>query len=253
MECNQKLSNMVLSSITEDILKLVDDSRIKDKYKNIFIGILKDNKEILLNKVNTILDKNIKKNKKKKTKSKSDLKKPKTSYIHYCISERPNIKKEYPNMKPKDVTRELGKRWRQLTDEQKTPFMNMYMEDKKRYVREKEEHKKVSEADKVDDKKVSEADKVDDKKKKVKKKKNTVKKPKSSYILFCLHERTNIKDSNPDMSSKDIIKELGRIWREDINDERKEHFKNMAIIDKNRYNREIALENSRDNESHLNK
>lgn len=36
-----------------------------------------------------------------------------TSYIRYCISERPNTKKMYPNLAAKEITTQLGKQWNQ--------------------------------------------------------------------------------------------------------------------------------------------
>ena len=44
----------------------------------------------------------------------SNKKKPLTSYILFCIENRPILKDEFPHKKPKDITKELAKRWRNL-------------------------------------------------------------------------------------------------------------------------------------------
>jgi hypothetical protein len=68
---------------------------------------------------------------------------------------------------------------------------------------------------------------------------NAPKRGKSSYIYFCVETREDIKESNPDMSAKDIIKELGRVWREDVTDKEKSRYTKMSAIDKVRYQREM--------------
>jgi hypothetical protein len=68
---------------------------------------------------------------------------------------------------------------------------------------------------------------------------NAPKRGKSSYILFCISKRDSVKESNPEMSAKDIIKELGRVWREDVSDKDKAKYTKMAVSDKNRYENEM--------------
>ena len=68
---------------------------------------------------------------------------------------------------------------------------------------------------------------------------NAPKRGKSSYIFFCLEKRTEIKDKNPDMSATDIIKELGRVWREDVSDKDKSKYEKLSNKDKTRYEEEM--------------
>jgi hypothetical protein len=65
------------------------------------------------------------------------------------------------------------------------------------------------------------------------------KRGKSSYIYFCVEKRESIKKANPDMSAKDIIKELGRVWREKVNDEDKSRYTKLSTDDKIRYENEM--------------
>jgi len=69
---------------------------------------------------------------------------------------------------------------------------------------------------------------------------NAPKRGKSSYIFFCLDKRQEVIDDNPDMSAKNIIKELGRVWREDTSDEEKKKYQEQSAADKARYEEEMA-------------
>ena len=65
------------------------------------------------------------------TKSKSPRKpRAKNAYMRFSSDERPKLKEEHPDMAPKDVLKELGKRWSALTDEQKDPYVEAYNEEK---------------------------------------------------------------------------------------------------------------------------
>jgi hypothetical protein len=65
------------------------------------------------------------------------------------------------------------------------------------------------------------------------------KRGKSSYIYFCVDKRETIKEANPDMSATNIIKELGRVWREDTSDKDKAEYAKLSLNDKNRYDNEM--------------
>ena len=71
------------------------------------------------------------------------------------------------------------------------------------------------------------------------KKTNGIKRPKSSYIFFCSAYREQVKEDNPDMGAKEIMSELGKIWKELGEDDRQE-FVVQALADKERYAREKA-------------
>ncbi len=40
-------------------------------------------------------------------------------YIRFCMKERPNVIQQFPDMKPTDVTRELARRWKRLSEKEK--------------------------------------------------------------------------------------------------------------------------------------
>lgn len=73
----------------------------------------------------------------KKKKEKTGPKRSKSAYIFFCESERKVLKEEMPELKGKETSTELGKRWKELSDEDKTPFQALADEDKERYEAEK--------------------------------------------------------------------------------------------------------------------
>jgi hypothetical protein len=68
---------------------------------------------------------------------------------------------------------------------------------------------------------------------------NAPKKGKSSYIYFCIEQRAEITKNNPDMSAKDIIRELGRVWREETTEKDKVRYTKMSLKDKEVYEEQM--------------
>jgi hypothetical protein len=77
---------------------------------------------------------------KRKRKTKKDgPKRGKSAYIFYSQEIRQELTKEQPELSITDASKEIGKRWGRLTDEQKAPYAEMAKKDKERYEREKAE------------------------------------------------------------------------------------------------------------------
>ena len=74
------------------------------------------------------------------TENSSSPKRPLTSYLYFCNETRDAIKKEFPVFSGKQITTELGKRWKQLSDEEKKPFVEKQKLDRERYDNEKSKH-----------------------------------------------------------------------------------------------------------------
>ena len=68
-------------------------------------------------------------------------KKPKTSYMYFCQSQRESILKENPNILLGDQSKKLGLLWSSLSDEGKKPFILQAEEDKSRYEEENDDYK----------------------------------------------------------------------------------------------------------------
>ena len=51
-------------------------------------------------------------------------------FMRFSRTERPLVKKSDPGMPPKDVLREIGRRWRELSAEDKLPYQRAYEDEK---------------------------------------------------------------------------------------------------------------------------
>jgi HMG (high mobility group) box len=64
-------------------------------------------------------------------------KRPLSSYMYFCQDRRESIKAVNPNMSAKEITSELGRVWKELSDEAKTPYEAQASADKVRFQSEK--------------------------------------------------------------------------------------------------------------------
>lgn len=65
-----------------------------------------------------------------------------SSYLLYSKEVRPQVIKELPDAKPKDIMRAMGKKWSSLNEEQKKPYEELAAKDKDRYERQIEEYER---------------------------------------------------------------------------------------------------------------
>jgi hypothetical protein len=72
------------------------------------------------------------------------------------------------------------------------------------------------------------------KKPRTKKPKDAPKNPKSAYVIFCQEKREEVKKTNPDIQPKEVMKELGKLWKETDEEDRKE-YQEKSKEDKERY------------------
>ena len=137
-------------------------------------------------------------NKTRKLKDKNLPKRPQSAYIFFCKLYRPTLIKNNPNLQTKDVMRELGSVWKELTPQEKTKFEKLRDEDKTRYENEMTTYSGTTAV--------------------------TVKEPKprksSNYNNFCKRMRTQVANDNPDFKTQDVTRELGRLWKEMSDDEK---------------------------------
>jgi len=60
-------------------------------------------------------------------------KKPLTAYMFFCNTKRSDVMGENPGMSIGDVSKILGKMWKELSDEDKQPYVEMNTKDKERH------------------------------------------------------------------------------------------------------------------------
>lgn len=132
-----------------------------------------------------------------------------TAYIFFCNDQRAVLKEEKSVLSTNEVTAELGKRWRELSEKDRKPYTKLAEKDKARY-----EKEKAAWADLEDD---------DDAPKTKGKKAPAKPRRKSGYILYCQETRPGLKDNHEDWTSKQVTKELARTWKELSDEEQGEY------------------------------
>ena len=63
-------------------------------------------------------------------------KRPLSSYFHFLADARPGVVAANPNLKGKEIVKELGEQWRNLDDKEKEKYNQMNIKDKERYAKE---------------------------------------------------------------------------------------------------------------------
>jgi hypothetical protein len=156
-----------------------------------------------------------------------------TSYIFFCKDQRAVLKDEKSKLSTKELTAELGKRWRELSEKDRKPYEKLATKDKDRYEKEKSDWvdpegdedapKKKTKAKKAPSKKKTKAKKAPSKKKTKAKKAPSKPRRKSGYIVYCQEIRPGLKEEHEDWTSQQVTKELGRTWSELSEQEQNEY------------------------------
>jgi len=154
--------------------------------------------------------------------------------MHFTMDQRSTVKEENPDMSNTEVTKELGRRWREMGDEEKEPYQTASDEQKAAY-----DEAMASYTPPPSDGE-SESPKKGRKKKRDE---GAPKKALNAYMHFTMAQRETVKADNSEMSNTEVTKELGRLWREEMNEEAKAPFIQAAAEDKQRYAREMETYN----------
>lgn len=198
------------NSVEEDVIEKWDDNENQKKLEKFIKGQQKKD------------DKKKVKKQEKKNKHKDEPKKPKSAYICFCTDKRHEVKDKNDGISNTDIMSELGKMWKSLSEGDKAKWEKVAIEDKQRYATEMKnfytEHPEE-----------------------VKEEKSKIKKPVSAYVIFSNMKRPEVKISNPDSSPKQILTLLGKLWNE-LSEDDKEQYKELAAEDKVRYQRENGVD-----------
>lgn len=129
--------------------------------------------------------------------------KPKSPYNFYMTEVKDDYKKSNPTLSLSQVNKLISEKWKSMSDDEKSAYVNKSKNDKTRYKKEAKKNKPT----------------------------DSPKKPLSSYMFYCRDVRTNCKMNNEKSPSS---KELGLKWNE-RSDEDKEKYEKLALDDKKRY------------------
>jgi hypothetical protein len=109
----------------KELSKLLDEM-VVNVSKSIVELSENESEELTQEKVQSIIMSSIETVYKKDEVKKVKAKRPKqalNSYILFCNANRASVKEENSDMDPKDITHKLAAMWKQLTDEEKQPFI----------------------------------------------------------------------------------------------------------------------------------
>jgi len=152
-----------------------------------------------------------------------------SAYLHFCVSTRQSVLAENPQLSVPEVGSILGKRWKEMGDEDKVPFMKMQEEGQKKLVEQRLKHgvppsarrerrpvgrppKAVSQAKKaakaaglaaaalIDGRTIEEA------------MRENTKKPITAFAVFANEVRGTMKAANPEANPQAISKLLRERW-----------------------------------------
>ena len=219
-----QIKNM-LEAVTSKLIDIVGSILSEKRVKKILKHIqLQENQEALTIVMQNTMPKakiirsNVKTGGKRRKKDPAAPKRNLTSYILFCQDKRTEVKDSNPNLKGVDITKKLGLLWNESSEKVKAKYTKRAVKDKTRYTEEMKDYTPSAEW-------LVESDSDTGSKTKTNKPRTGPKKVSSAYIFFCKDMRDNIKDNNPDMDSKDVTRELGRLWK----DEYKDNAKKSAI------------------------
>ena len=88
---------------------------------------------------------------KKTKKAKKDPNAPKramSSFMFYSNEVRGHVSSQNPSMKLTDVSKEIGRRWKEMDSSEKLKYETLAADDKERYKREKSDFDKIREGEK---------------------------------------------------------------------------------------------------------
>lgn len=177
------------TSIDEFLLNLVSDvDGVTSDILNDIRNKLSENKSVINKLCLSVGTKKV-----KKVKDPNAPKRGKSSYILFCQDAREKIVKNNPVFTTTDVMKELGSKWRGLSEKEKGKYVKLSVKDKQRYEKELKTYKEKNPDVNVE------------------KPKSTRKK--SGYLVFCQETRATVKSEHSDWSSQNVTKELGKRWK----------------------------------------
>jgi len=190
--------------------------KVYDKVKKMIFDFAHDDPsdeswEELLPKLKKEFKKAESKEKPKKKKDPNAPKRGSNPYIQYGIEMRPKLKKKFPDMKPKEIMKEISTKWAEIKDTKKAEkYKELANEDKKRYEKEMEEYTPTPGYEK---------------------KEKAQKRATTAYHLWCKDERPNMEKKFPDLKYIDIRRKMGEKWKK-LSDEKKEPYEEIANKEK---------------------
>lgn len=139
----------------------------------------------------------------RKTRKKKDKNAPKralSAFMFFSNDIRETVKREMPELQFLQISIEIGKRWKEITDDERRPYDELALADKRRYLEEKEDY-------------VPDVSFENSKPARKKKDPNAPKRALSAYFFFCNEIRDAVRAENPNKKITEIATLLAERWR----------------------------------------
>jgi hypothetical protein len=161
---------------------------------------------------------------------------PKSAYILFGMEYRKAREGDEDKPDAKEMMRLISAEWKGMSKKQKAKYVKAAKKSRQTYEKElaaaKAAHPEIVEENEKKNAVI--------RKQRRKTRKNDpfkVKRAKNAYMFFCDANRQRVKDANPEMSAKDVLKTLAAEWKETDKKARKP-FQALAKEDKERYEKE---------------
>jgi len=150
---------------------------------------------------------------------------PKNAYSLFGKDISAQIRSENGNISLSETSKEIGKRWKEADADTRSKYEKLAAADKQRYDNEMKDYKPLI--------------------KPMKKQKdpNKPKKNLSAFMFFSIETGATMRKENSGMSTTDISKAIGSLWKE-IDAEKRKKYDGMAEKDVKRYEDEMELYNA---------
>ena len=140
-------------------------------------------------------------------------KKPMSAYQHFWLSKKDSIKKKYPEMALPELSKRLGKKWRELPTDKKVKYEKRAKEKMDEYAVELDNWKRENPAalEELEEGKIKSKNDVANSKKI------------SPFEIFCEKKIGDMKEKHPDLDEVGVKAKLEKRW-EKLKDHKKEKF-----------------------------
>ena len=165
----------------------------------------------------------------KKSKDPFAPKPPLNSYMEFAADERSKIVAELGQVSTKEIGREAGLRWKNLSEEDKKKYVEKSRLNQQQYMMQKEVYEKNRGVEPRD---------CQPNRKKKKRNPLAPKLPLSSYMEFAREQRTNVLAEFGKLSLSEVGRELGKRWQSLSKDE-KEKYELKSKENRARYEAEM--------------
>ena len=174
----------------------------------------------------------------KKKRDSSAPKPPLNSYMEFAREERPRVLLDLGNLSTIEIGKEIGVRWKKLSDDEKQKFVKKFKVNQEKYKADKLLYESSC------DEAGMESPAAPSPKQKKKRNPLAPKLPLSSYMEFARSERPTVLKDLGNLSLVEVGKELGRRWKS-LSEQEKGGFASISKENKARYDIEMAAFNEK--------